>query len=344
LAPQTPDGAANPCSALRQVSGTETGADFQRLLTASEDGSAAYFIDRGVLTDDEDALGETAQSGDDNLYAWRTDAVHPDGQTEFIGRLELSKEPPLNFSNGLRAESTPDGRYLLLNTSTSLVRTDTDDARDVYRYDADTGELTRLSLNVSGTGGNGDFDAGSHGASDDGEKVIFSTTEPLSALDGNEELDLYLWSSGRVSLLSTGSVGGGVSLGEFGNSGGAGAAISSSGKDIYFSTRQALSPGDGDDALDVYAARIGGGFSFAPNETCSGEACQPSASNPAAPPTPTTAEPSADAGNVKPCPKGKVAKGSKCVKKPHKKPHKKHHKKKGEGHAKRASHNRGGGK
>ena len=80
---------------------------------------------------------------------------------------------------------------------------------------------------------------------------------------------------------------------------------------------------------------------FAAVAGCSGEACQPPASGSPASPAPATGQPAAGSGNVKPCPKGKVAKGGKCVKKPHKK----HHKKKSKGNAKRAAGaNRGGSK
>ena len=82
-----PIGKANPCPALTQVSGAETGADVESVTRVSEDGSTAYFTAKGVLADNEDALGEEAAAGDHNLYVWRTDAAHPDGQTSFLARL-----------------------------------------------------------------------------------------------------------------------------------------------------------------------------------------------------------------------------------------------------------------
>ncbi len=101
-----------------------------------------------------------------------------------------------------------------------------------------------------------------------------------------------------------------------------------------------LLPADADKLADVYDARVGGGFSFAPPTICTGEDCQPPASGPLAAPTPATAQPPADPGNVKfkTCPKGKVVKGNKCVRKPRKKHSGKKH------HGKKASHKQGGGK
>ena len=123
----------------------------KQVLTVSDDGSTAYFTAKGVLADNEDALDEEAVAGDDNLYVWRTDAAHPAGQTTFVARLPEG--------DSRVAQTTPDGRYLVLQTRGQLVSTDTDDSTDIYRYDAVTGEMVRVSTGVSGAGGNGEFDA-----------------------------------------------------------------------------------------------------------------------------------------------------------------------------------------
>jgi hypothetical protein len=334
-----PVGQANPCAAFTQVSDAATGAEVQRVVATSEDGSTVYFTAKGALAANEDALEERAVVGDENLYVWRQDAAHPAGQTIFVGRLAA-----YDLSH---PQTTSDGRYLVFTTANPLVATDTDTARDVYRYDAVAGEMTRVSTGVSGTGGNAEgFDAtigaatehNSHPTtSDDGQKIIFVTTEALSPLDGNGEPDVYLWTPGRVFLISTGAVGDNVAEGLSGGS----AAISSTGQDIYFNTTGALTPSDGDDLRDVYDARIGGGFSFAQSPPCSGEACRPPVSNP--PASQPLGSQGAGPGNPtppKPCPKGKVRKHGKCVKKAKKHSGNRHHAKK----HKRASSNSGGGK
>jgi hypothetical protein len=320
-----PIGKANPCPALTQVSGAQTGANVESVLATSDNGSTSYFTAKGVLADNKDAFGEEAVAGDHNLYAWRTDAAHPAGQTSFVARLDsddLSSRP---------LQTTPDGRYLVFTTTNQLLDTDTDSARDVYRYDADTGELTRASTNVFGVAGNGDgfnVEISKDAVSDDGQKIVFHTDEALSAADGNGALDAYLWTPARVSLISTGAVGAG---GQF-------PSVSASGQDIYFGTGGALTPADGDDAGDIYDARIGGGFSFAQAAPCSGEACQPVATPAPAKVAPGSAQPGpGKPPQPKPCPKGKVKKHGKCVKKPKKHSGKKHH-------GKKASHKQGGGK
>jgi hypothetical protein len=323
--PQVPVGKANPCAALTEVSGAATEARVESVLNTSEDGSTAYFFSPAVLATNKDAFGEPALSSDHNLYVWRQDAAHPDGQTVFVGRTGTVQA----------AQSGSDGRYLVLNTSGSLVETDTDSAADVYRYDAVTGEMIRVSTAISGAGGNGEgFDtaipgpvvSGEQGrafnqrpaVSAAGDRIVFTTKEGLSPLDGNDASDVYLWSSGHIYLISGGSVGHGAKN----------AAIDGSGRDIYFTSE------DG----DVYDARTGGGFPSPPG-TCPGdESCQPPASGPPAFRAPGSEQQSA--GNPAPpkgCPKGKVKKQGKCVKKAAKK----HHRKSSH---KRAGSNAGGGK
>ena len=322
-----PVGVANPCGSLTEVSGPAPDARVERVTSVSEDGSTVYFVAQGALASNEDAFGETAVVGDHNLYVWRKDDAHPAGETKFVARLD---------SNDLSsAQTTPDGRYLAFLTANQLVPTDTDNARDVYRFDADADEMVRVSTDVFGVGGNADgfdaaIDAGTSASgdaasvsqhhshpsiSDDGSSIVFSTAEPLSAADGNGEPDIYIWNAGHVYPISAGSAGGG----------GVRPFISGSGRDIYFSTAQALTPSDGDRASDIYDARVDGGFSFAEPNICKGEACQGSVPAPPVPKPIDSTHPDGT-GNVtppKPCPKPKVRRHGRCVKKSSKKPHKK---------------------
>jgi Tol biopolymer transport system component len=340
---QAPTGTANPCSALHQVSGPAPGAQVENVVSVSDDGSSVYFTAKGVLATNKDALGEAAVAGDHNLYVWHTDAAKPAGQTTVGARLDAN-------DLGGAAQTTADGTVLVFTTASPLVATDTDNARDVYRYDAETGAMIRVSTNVLGVAGNaegadariqGDLIFNGHptnhhshpAVSDDGQAIVFTTNEALSPLDGNGQPDIYLWKSGHVSLISSGAVG---VESESSINGGPAGVIDGSGRDIYFASVHQLTPSDGDDVGDIYDARIEGGFSAAQTPPCSGETCKPPAPKPPAPPNPVTAQSPANPGNVKPCPKGKFAKGNKCVKR-----HKKHSGKKPH---KRTGHNRGGSK
>jgi hypothetical protein len=57
--------------------------------------------------------------------------------------------------------------------------------------------------------------------------------------------------------------------------GGTEARLTGSGRDLFFQTSEPLTQADPDLAVDVYDARIDGGFSFKSVPACSGEGCQP---------------------------------------------------------------------
>jgi len=259
-----PVGAANPCSSLTEVSGNVSGANVQSVAKVSEDGSHVYFLAKGVLAANLGTDNAKTVAGAENLYVWQKDAAHPAGQTTFVATLEAGIERP---------QSTADGRYLLFATASRLLPSDTDEAPDVYRYDAQTRTMLRLSTDTSGTGGNTPGvnaelfltaelrrQQPHPSMTDDASTVIFQTAEGLSPADTDGVTDVYEWHEGQVSLISNG---GGTAIG-----------ISSSGQDVYFSTGQPLTAGDSGTETDFYDARIAGGFPASAPTPCSGEACQ----------------------------------------------------------------------
>ena len=81
---------------------------------------------------------------------------------------------------------------------------------------------------------------------------------------------MYLWHNGTVSLISDGQAPGVTEA----------PGMSASGSDIVFATTTRLVGQDTDNLQDIYDARIRGGFPAPPPEpSCSGEACQGSASS-----------------------------------------------------------------
>jgi hypothetical protein len=259
----------NPSPALADVSAASSEAKVEEVVRVADDGSRVYFFAEGVLAGNLDARGEPAVPGAHNLYVWERDATHPAGQTKFVAGFE---------SNDVSAQTTPDGRYLVLSTASRLTDTDTDTARDVYRYDSVTGDMIRISTNVSGVGGNAEgFDAGLTdpgemsrarvAISDSGEQIVFNTAEALSLDDINGGADNYLWTSGRRYYLPT-------------RQGAERAVIDGSGQNVYFATTDPLSPNDADQVKDVYDARVDGGLSFPHAAPCIGETCRPGLSPP----------------------------------------------------------------
>ena len=133
----------------------------------------------------------------------------------------------------------------------------------------------------------------------DGEDVIFTTKEQLNRDDTNGATDVYLWhcsstcanpgAEATVTLISDGHSAKGVDLTlKFEPSW---PAMSESGRDVFFFTETALVPSDSDTLVDLYDARINGGFATpAPPAACSGEGCQVAPS-----PIPTFGSPGSEA-------------------------------------------------
>jgi hypothetical protein len=341
----------NPSPTLTEVSGAAAGANVEGVTRISDDGSRVYFVANGVLAANNGANEAPAQAGGNNLYVWKRDADQPAGQTTFVAKL-VDEDADLWGRDFRMAQTTGNGRYLVLSTSSPLVATDTDIARDVYRYDATTGEIVRLSADSTGSRGNTPglnatfFPVESIGASTavarprtamsaDGSSVAFLTNESLSPADVNGAPDIYLWHAGHLSLISDGQWPEGV--GAFSTGG----YVDGSGEDVFFTTAQQLTRGDGDTTVDIYDAHVDGGFSFATPAPCVAEGCQLAPSGQPTAPAPATDQANGS-GNVKPvpkhCAKGKVVRHGRCVKKA-KKHHKKAHKK-----TKRANANHGGAK
>jgi hypothetical protein len=351
------------------------GPQVHDFVQVSEDGSHIYFVAGGVLTGEPNGLGQLPTPRGANLYGY--DATS--GTTKFIGTVcnpygeshsdsdrgafgeVIGGIPPnplcpgpgedentlsLEFSRlaGHSAVSH-DGRFLVFASYAQLTPDDTNEARDVYRYDFQTGSIVRLSVghdgednNGNGGGQNANVTAGGNGfltgpvgnsISDDGQTVIFTTARALQSTHTSGDTEVYEWHQGEVSLIS----GGGDSIEA------KAVTVTPSGRDIFFNTSQGLLPQDNDHVYDAYDARVDGGFppAQAPPPICEGaEACHGAgAAGPAAPILGT--ETFVGSSNPKEtpsptCKKSFVEKHGKCVKKKHQKKHR------------RAGHKHGGAK
>ncbi|HEY3828776.1 MAG TPA: hypothetical protein VGL57_06220 [Solirubrobacteraceae bacterium] len=352
-------------------------AEVQGVVAIAPDGSRVYFVAQGLLGEATNAAGRAPVRGADNLYVYdaQTD------RTAFIADLCSGPEAsgvsedvscPANLKEGFQRNDASlwgggggghaaqtagaDGGVLVFSSFGQLVAGDTDNAKDVYRYDAEAGALERVSTGENGNQANGNcddgegetncdasiegtewsgevnkqYELGDRAVSEDGSRIVFTTTEPLSPNATNGLQNVYEWhqESGQgeaaVSLISSGSATQAVED----------AVISPEGKDILFLTSQGLVSQDADGAPDVYDARVDGGFlaAAAPAQECSGDACQGSLTNPApllvpgsvsqAPgenlpaltPAPTVAKAKSKPRRTT-CNKGYVKKKTKCVKK-----------------------------
>ncbi len=338
-------------TSLVQVShSTEAGeaAEMQGVVSVAPDGSRVYFVAHGVLRPGANARGLVPSKGAENLYVY--DSVT--GQLAFVadlcsgpglsGTVEDARCPSIleeevrgvnddplwaGTADVLEAQvnvcgrpsasecvgERETGRFLVFSTYGQLLPGDTDNARDVYRYDAVTGALARVSIGEEGADANGNRDdspveplppggitrfadasiagadpqvtpvedihrLGSRAVSEDGSRIVFTTAEPLSPGASNGLPDIYEWH--KEPAWGEGR----VSLISSGSSLTPDAApvITPSGRDVFFMTSQGLVSGDIDGENDIYDARLGGGFptpSAEPLE-CSEEGCRGPLTNP----------------------------------------------------------------
>jgi hypothetical protein len=145
------------------------------------------------------------------------------------------------------AGASEDGSRVYFQTDESLSPSDTDTEIDLYER---AGGTTTL-MSRGPAGGTGPFTADFSGASADGTRVFFYTSEQLTTQDTDTGPDVYERVNGTTALVSTGPAGG--------NSEAAAAfeAASRDGSRAFFSTTEQLTSQDTDSSLDVYE-RAGG--------------------------------------------------------------------------------------
>ena len=290
------------------VSSGSAAPEVQGVVRISNDGSLVYFVAKGKLAPFNAEYKEPVEHAA-NLYAFEQDEAHPAGQITFIadlcsgsgksGSITDAQCPPASTATDTalwraadehEAQATPEGRFLVFGSVAGLTEGDTSTVTQIFRYDAQTGELVRVSAGEGGYGDNGNTttqaaDVGapaggtfganadlensvvSHRAvSQDGQDVVFTTADALSPRDTNNEEDVYEWHNGSVSLISDGKDPEGSSF----------SIMSASGSDIFFTTRDSLVGQDSDTGEDIYDARVNGGFPAptAPSPACSGDTCQ----------------------------------------------------------------------
>jgi hypothetical protein len=137
------------------------GPQVREVEAVSSDGSHVYFVALGKLADNRDALGAEAVAGEGNLYVYERDARYPQGHTAFIASL-----PSADYGEGeagdLGPNVTPEGRFLVFASHGVLTPGDTrgDGSAQIFRYDAETEQLVRVSIGSEGFDDNGNADTG----------------------------------------------------------------------------------------------------------------------------------------------------------------------------------------
>lgn len=251
------------------------GVRFEAVAQISADGSAIYFVAKGILVPGQGTAGAH------NLYRAR------DGSVDFIATLGDGDVHDWSFavvqldSAAKTSQATPDGRNFIFESRSALTNAPTNGFNQVYQWAASDGSLTCISCQPDGASSGGDASltadpidpfAETYGTitgasadnmkpigqaraiTDDGTRVVFETTDSLVPQDSNGVRDVYERVGGRTYMISAGS---GLRDSEV-------VDMTPDGNSIFFMTRDSLVPQDIDrGAGDVYAARVGGGFPVA---------------------------------------------------------------------------------
>ena len=250
----------------------------------SENLSSVYFVSTEKLTgSQQNSEGAEAVAGAQNLYLRKAG-----GGFVFIARVQADETVIKPFLR--RSRVSPDGLHLAFSTASRLTEYDNTDVlsgtldSEVYLYDAEVGPVGTLrcvGCNPSGARPHGTLGTAStipgwfeqlHPSrllSADGNRLFFNSFDGLVPRDQNTAMDVYLWqrASGQADCQTLGAEyfaadsGGCLSM----ISGGQGPQnaevldASVDGRDLFFTTGVSLLPQD-PAQVDVYDARIGGGF------------------------------------------------------------------------------------
>jgi hypothetical protein len=293
-------------------------------LYAWEAGSTTFL---GVLLSADNAFGGPRYGAWKASRPDRTAQVSPDGERlAFMTRARLKPGYDNTLSGGGDCGATLGSGCF-----------------EVYEYAAESETLTCASCNPAGQrplGGsnlmllrpgveNGTFPPfpqPSNLTPDGSGRLFFESQDSLVSQDINGSTqDVYQWEPNGVGGCKEAN--GCVNLISSGHDPNSSLFLdaSANGNDVFFITRERLLPRDKDSQLDLYDARVGGGFEESTTAPCSGEACKGPISPPPPQPSASSSE-FAGPGNEASKPKNK----------------KKHHKKKKHHHHKK--NNRGGSK
>jgi uncharacterized membrane protein YgcG len=232
------------------------GASTTQLVSEGSDNLAAIFVSDGLAANGQKVFFRTEEqlaAGDkDTSYDVYVRDLLAGTTLVSAGAAACGGEGCGNgdFDATFRGASV-DGTIAFFISEEELVPGDDDGGLlDLYRRDLTAGVTVQVSLPDECPSG-ADCNVSYGGASPDGSRAYFETTERLSDQDKDDFQDVYDWTTGGIALVSTGPAGGN----------GEPAAVykgaSSDGARVFFETSESLVPTDEDGANDLYE-RVGG--------------------------------------------------------------------------------------
>lgn len=230
------------------------------LVGASNDGQSGYFVSTT-------ALGSQGTTGTPNLYRFDGGGVSFVATVSASDQLESTPTDQFGTSPYLAPQSrvTPDGSRVVFQSAAQLTSFDNAGHNEVYEA-IGAGAPTCVSCGIVGGVATADASltdplhtptiALPQNVSDDGQWIFFDSGDALVPSDINGIQDVYQWHDGTVSLVSAGN---GAEPSTF-----IGASTDNAKRDVFFLTSDALVPQDVDTQIDLYDARVGGGFPVPP--------------------------------------------------------------------------------
>jgi hypothetical protein len=261
----------------RYVAQTDTATDLTPggevvgVLGSSPDGTYAYYQDASALKLWHNGATTTVAPGADAALASNYPPANATSRVSGAGTLLFASKAPLTAYD---------------NTDLTTGLPDT----QLYLHDPGAPSLTCISCNptasrplgpssIPGSIANGSAEGSTNTykprvLSTDGRRAFFDSNDALVLSDTNNDKDAYQWEAGGegscarpagcVSLISSGRAEGGASFVD----------ASADGAEAFFLTDGSL-VGSDPGSVDLYVARVGGGFPILPVPIpCNGDACQ----------------------------------------------------------------------
>ena len=314
-----------------------TTGDVLGVAGVSDDGEAVYFV-----ADNQLVVGGPTAAGL-KTYRWEWNGGSPTLEYLTAASNDLQPAPAIENAHMERRVSEDGSAYMVETSKRIVPAADGDADIDVYLWRGGEG-WSCVSCQVPGEPSGGNSTTGRVGwlgdqfstkeieidrelesaISADGERVFFQTPDSLVAGDTNGPCerkgtvesgfyypcgDIYEWHDGRLALITPGTASTDADL----------LGISDSGRDVMFYTRESLVGWDIDKYIDIYDARIGGGFPEPPPQppACEGEGCRDEGSEePAIAGAGTAAfqgPGNRTTGAKGRCPAGKLRRGKRCL-------------------------------
>jgi hypothetical protein len=270
----------------RSTTSTPGGAEVLGFLAGAADGSRVFFASRNQLVPGSGPSRlQNVRSNSFSIYGEKA------GQIGFAGTFKQKDEDQIliHRQSTWTAQASPEGRYLLFESSNNVTGYNSEGDFEAYLYDAEGASPGTICVSCRQDGGpplerwegynplarNIQLWNPAHPprylTMHDGQPQVFFTSPDALAPDAPEDQNsIYEWSHNQVFRLVSSPAG--EQNPPFAGLGTIFGGASNDGSDVYLITSETLTWEDGDKRFSAYDARIGGGFPEPPPQPTACEA------------------------------------------------------------------------